>query len=590
MSEMSDVSGHFLQDVPVADEAAAPVPAPLLAPPAPMEHEEIVESRGVHHRAVNALAALPGGSGVLSVGEDRSARRLDTGGGKRDRLLYAHSGEVTCVVLLGETFAATGDVYGCVAIWDVESGNELCRRDLKAHITAMVRVDERRFAVSLGYPGCNEEVQVWGRVPGKQGRRSVEYLLTIDNAAGSRISQMAVDSRRCLYIATTDMRLVVYDLGGSRPKPMFQHSHAVHNNVVLCVTAGPRWVVSGDMNGDVAVFSVETQRLKMVLKSRSSEGLHLSGVMALVVVNDVLISAGQDRYIVYSTLPNGKILSRQRLPHAPTALAFLPPNRVAIAYANGNISLVLIPTNCLPPMSPPNVGAVPMWPVDVAQQSSRGRGEYWGRRRRKEPGQFRVSNQALRAQARREEKKRADAAAEARKQEEKMKMAEAAAAARKQEERMKRAEEAAAAARKQEEKMKRAEEAAAEARNQEEKMKRAEAAAEARKQEASARTPVQPQPTPTVQAAPTVPRPTQRERGGASSRLQPKPTSEASRAPTVPAKECVPKPQCVIAKRRLRDAPPLTVGRVPVVVTTPSAYKRMCATRRSRWHDKARFR
>ena len=557
--------GNAQQVQPVAAQVQLPQVGAALQPHL-VDHlhdvPKVGPGRKVHHKAVNALLALPCGS-LLSAGEDMSVMWIGADAGEPIRLAYSHEADVMCMEWLGGNLVATGDVEGIAAIWDVKTKVRKWWKDFKGSVLAVARLDQGRVAFAVETSGGVNDVQIWRRRQNiVEGHKFVELIYTVSNVAGSPTRAMAVDARRRLYIATgAEMRLRVFDVAGSSTEALFRHSHEEHDNCLTCVSAGRHWAVSADDSGDVAVFSVETEQMKTKSRAMSPGGLHLSAVKAVVVIEHLLISAGIDRQLVFSTLPTCTILCRRKLPHAPTALAILPPNRVAVAYANGLVSVATIPDCCLP-LADPNADAMPMWPESATPPSSRARDDYHHRRRlrtRTEPGRFKNGRQVRAVQAASEARKRAASAAPPVRAHAHQPGAPDPSA---------------------------------------KSTVPAKPASAAPPVRAHAHQPGAPDPSAksTVPAKPASAAPPVRAHAhqpgashpSAKSTVPAKPASAAP--PHRKKKDGVSTSQRIIARRRLCDAAPLTTGRVPIVVRTPPGRTTSSTIQRTRFSSRKQFR
>ena len=299
-----------------------------------------------HELGVNDMAVLPAGH-IVTASDDGSVVISEENGRVARLESCRHRSHVLCVAALGGNVVLSADEDGLFTIWDAVTKDELCYRKMNGIVSAAVRLDRLRFAIAVGHSPARVEIWQCGRhVHG--GNRQIDIWRTIDDACQDTITALDVDLLGRLHITSMDMKSYVYDVRDDHAPPSFVGSQAAHGSGVNCVHAGSRWVAYGDKSGDVVVSSLNPLHVESIIRSRGPDGLHTNSVAAVLVVGDTLVSAGHDRYLVFSSLPEGKVDARHQLTAAPTSLAVVPPDRLAIAYANGHVSVIPLPASVLP--------------------------------------------------------------------------------------------------------------------------------------------------------------------------------------------------------------------------------------------------
>ena len=334
---------------PPVDEPATPAGSHALPVPEDPPRSVTWTDCKRHATYVNDIAVLPSGLFVSVAAPDPEASvnvlQVHKGDGRPAHRMWSPCGEYdTYIVRLGDNLLLAGDHNGNLGIMDAESGNVYWKKKSTASVavTALARVDHRRFAVAR----CSGDpsVELWSYGSGRQPY--VVHRMT--NVAATAILAMTVDSRGYLYLGSEDGSVSIYSMESFIDhRPQFIAVHRLHLQKVKCLSAGLRWVASGDDYGGITVYRGQHGRdigwRDVKLSDKRPHGTR--AITAMVVVGDRLITTGSDRQLCVCALPFCATLFRFDMQHmmVGSALEFIAPDGVVVGSRSGEINILSLP-------------------------------------------------------------------------------------------------------------------------------------------------------------------------------------------------------------------------------------------------------
>ena len=207
---------------------------------------DLVATRDGHAGVVTAIAAVPGGSQVVSAGEDGTLRLWDLDRAAELRVFEGHEGIVTSVAVTRDgAQLVSGGGDATLKVWNVADASVVFT--LAGH---QYRVTD----VAVTPDGSRAVSASWDDMPRAWDIGRGSPLGTFAGHTG-RVSALAVTGDgTCAVLATTDGTVAIWHLDSCRRLGAFDADAPI---VGLAVGSDARTVVAGDDTGGVHFLRIE---------------------------------------------------------------------------------------------------------------------------------------------------------------------------------------------------------------------------------------------------------------------------------------------------------------------------------------------
>src|SRR5262249_41714459 len=148
---------------------------------------DLIATLPAHQGGVSGFATLPGGSGLISAGQDRILKRWRRDAPGPVRVFAGHTGVVQCAAFSpdGKRFVSCGtwpEGDKTIRVWDVAGGNEVLKINAPSQVAAAIFSPDGRFILA---GGADHVARLWDAETGKDVKRFEGHTDTVSGLAFS---------------------------------------------------------------------------------------------------------------------------------------------------------------------------------------------------------------------------------------------------------------------------------------------------------------------------------------------------------------------------------------------------------------------